>query len=305
MMRIDPIRLAFLATLCAAVVVAPSSTAPAVAARGNPLAGSGASCGPAGHGLKADSYKPAYRTYDDFIEDSGNAPDFCGGEFVTNDNQVIRLGIHVDNRSGFGSGDAYAVLLDTDRNAGTGGGGTGADYEIALDSGGALLEHWNGTIFDPASAVRLPLEWVSDYGPELLFERGAIGDPSGFDFVLVSANGQEGDRAPDAGSWTYTITPFTLGMSPLSLGRARPGRRFTARTVVFRSDFNVPLTEGRIACAARLSGRSIAGTGRFASSLVVCTWALPKGTRGKRLFGSVAVTFQGVVARQRFSVRVR
>jgi hypothetical protein len=303
MMRI---RLALLTTFCAAAMAAPSSTAPAVAVRVSPLVGSIASCGTAGQGLKADAYTPAYRTYDDFVIDSGNAPDFCAGEFVTNDNHVITLGMHVDNRLGLESGDAYAVLLDTDRNAGTGGGGTGAEYKVALDSSGARLEHWNGTIFDPASAVQLPLEWVSGYGPELRFERGAIGDPSAFDFVLVSAKGQEGDRAPDAGSWTYPITPFTLGMSPLSLGRARAGRRFTAIAQVLRSDFNLPLTEGRIACAARLSGRSIAGKGRLdQGGLVVCTWALPKKARGKRLSGRVTVTFQGVGARRSFSVRVR
>src|SRR5919204_7062275 len=68
--------------------------------------------------------------YDDPIEDAGNAPDFCGGEAVTNDNRTITIGIHAHNRSGFVAGDSYGIYLDTDLNAATGGGEIGAEYEI-------------------------------------------------------------------------------------------------------------------------------------------------------------------------------
>jgi hypothetical protein len=264
-----------------------------------------AACRTADRGLTALSYSPAYRTYDDEIEDSGSAPDFCAEELVTNDNDVITLGIHAHNRSGFQPGDTYTVYLDADRDGSTGGGGSGAEYQIAFDGAGAQLEHWNGSVFDPASAVRLPLGWAPGYGPVLLFRRGAIGNPSGFNFVLVSANGGDGDRAPDTGSWSYTQTPFMLTVKSLALGPPRAGRPFTARALVLRSDFDVPLTEGRIACGAKLAGRPIAGKGRFASNRVVCSWGLPKNARGKRLSGSVAVTFEGAVARRSFSVRVR
>jgi hypothetical protein len=47
----------------------------------------------------------ALTSYDDEIEDSGNAPDFCGGEAVTNDHQRIMIGIHAHNRSGLVPGD--------------------------------------------------------------------------------------------------------------------------------------------------------------------------------------------------------
>src|SRR6266516_3725364 len=102
----------------------------------------------------------AWTSYDDPIEDGGNAPDFCGGEAVTNDNETIMIGIHAHNRSGFVSGDSYGIYLDTDMNAATGGGEIGAEYEIALDGSGARLEQWNGTSFQPTSTATLPMLWA-------------------------------------------------------------------------------------------------------------------------------------------------
>src|SRR5262245_33176568 len=88
-----------------AVVLAPgllhSSAAAAPTATASVAAT--ASCDRAGQALSfasdSQSYSPAIRTYDDPIVDSGNAPDFCAGEFVTNDDQAIHVGIHVHNRS--------------------------------------------------------------------------------------------------------------------------------------------------------------------------------------------------------------
>jgi hypothetical protein len=62
---------------------------------------------------------------------------------------------------------------------------------------------------------------------------------------------------------------------------------------------------GTIGCAARLGAASIAGTGTFAHDRVVCAWHLPSTARGKRLAGSIAVTFQGVHVRRSFSVTVQ
>jgi hypothetical protein len=246
----------------------------------------------------------ALTSYDDEVEDSGNAPDFCGGEAVTNDNQTIMIGIHAHNRSGFVPGDSYGIYLDTDLNSATGGGEIGAEYEIALDGSGARLEQWNGTSFQPSTAT-VPMQWVDGYGPVLAVDRAAVGNPSGFRLIMVSAYGTDSDRAPDAGTWSYTVTPLRLQARTLSHGPALAGKSFVARMIVMRNDFDVPLDEGTIGCAARLGAASIAGTGTFAHDRVVCAWHLPGTARGKRLAGSVAVTFQGVHVRRSFSVTVQ
>src|SRR5919202_1958312 len=68
---------------------------------------------PCSAGTRAFAARPrvaaSLHTYDDFIEDSGAAPDFCASNFVTNDNEAIMIGLHIHNRSGFAAGDAYAI----------------------------------------------------------------------------------------------------------------------------------------------------------------------------------------------------
>jgi hypothetical protein len=246
----------------------------------------------------------ALTSYDDEIEDSGNAPDFCGGEAVTNDNQTIMIGIHAHNRSGFVPGDSYGIYLDTDLNSATGGGEIGAEYEITLDGSGARLEQWNGTSFQPSTAT-VPMQWADGYGPVLAVDRAAVGNPSGFRLIMVSAYGTDSDRAPDAGTWSYTVTPLRLQARTLTHGPAVAGKSFVARMIVMRNDFDAPLDEGTIGCAAKLGAASIAGTGTFAHDRVVCAWHLPSTARGKRLAGSIAVTFQGVHVRRSFSVTVQ
>jgi hypothetical protein len=249
------------------------------------------------------TYTPAIRAYDDPVGDSGNAPDFCAAEFVTNDNEAVMIGIHAHNRSGYVAGDGYAIFLDIDQNPSTG--GAGAEYLIALGQSGAAVSHWNGTSFDTGSAVPVPTEWADGYGPLVAVPRSALGDPTAFNAVFVSVNGDDVDRAPDTGSWAYTVAPLTLEVKSLSLGPARAGRPFVARALVVSSDFDQPLTDGTIACAAKLAGRPLRGTGRFVNDRVACTWRLPRSARGKRLSGSVAVTYQGVQAKRTFSVRVK
>jgi len=263
------------------------------------------SCGNRSQERASTSYVPALRTYDDAIGDSANAPDFCASELVTNDSRVIEMGIHAHNRSGFVAGDSYTVFLDTDRNAATGGGGVGAEYQIVFAGSTGELEQWNGTVFDPSTAVSIPVLWVPGYGPLLVYLRSQIGNAAGFNFVLVSANGADSDRAPDTGSWSYTVQPFSLKVRSLSVGVARAGKAFTARAVVLRSDFDDPLDEGKITCAAKLAGHGLAGKGKFSRGGVLCTWRMPAAAHGKRLTGTVSVAFQGARAARAFSARVR
>jgi len=79
---------------------------------------------------------------------------------------------------------------------------------------------------------------------------------------------------------------------------------FVAAMAVERSDFEIALEEAAIRCAPK-GGRSLVGRGAFVDERVAGRWRVPKNASGKRLAGSVAVTFQGVTAKRGFSVRVR
>ena len=147
--------------------------------------------------------------------------------------------------------------------------------------------------------------WSNGYGPVLQVGRAALGDPQAFNVILKTANGEDLDLAPDSGSWSYAVTPLQLTAGRLAVGPARAGKPLAVAMEVERSDFETALDEGAIVCRATVAGRRLAGRGLFAGDLIVCSWRLPKDARGKRVRGSVSVTFQGVTAKRSFTVRVR
>lgn len=254
----------------------------------------------------------ALQEYDDGILDVVSAPDICMANVVTNDNQTITMGIHVHDRAGFAALDTYRILLNADSNATTGapadaGAAAGAEFVIDIADGASRLSSWNGSSFEPVvPQPEIPTAWSDDYGgPALQVGRAALGDPQAFNFILETANGEDLDLAPDSGSWSYAVTPLQLTAGRLAVGPARAGKPLAVAMEVERSDFEIALDEGAIVCRATVAGQRLAGRGLFAGDLVVCSWRLPKNARGKRVTGSVSVTFQGVTAKRSFAVKVR
>jgi hypothetical protein len=252
-------------------------------------------------------------SYDDHIEDVVSAPDVCAMNFVTNDNEgTITMALHIHDRSRFSAGDSYRVFFDTDSNAATGslaahGIPAGAEFELELvPTGPGNLRRWNGAASEPV-VTQAPIfsEWIDGWGPVLVLNRRDLADAQAFRFVFVTANGADVDLAPDFDMWAYELSPLRLTAGPLKLGPASAGTRFVALMSVERSDFEIALDEGRIGCAARVAGKSLAGRGSFVAERVACSWRIPATARAKRLSGRVSVTYQGVTAARSFSVRVR
>jgi hypothetical protein len=242
----------------------------------------------------------APRTYDDIVEETAG-PDICQSNVVTNDNVGVVIGIHMHNRSRFQLGDAYSVFLDTDRSAATG--SNGAEYLVRIVDGGATLQRFNGTMFEP-TAASVTFSWADDYGPLITFLRSDL-PATAFDFFLEAENVQGRDRAPDAGSWAYDLRPLRLNALGLALSPARAGRVFTASMRVIRSDWNIELDEGRVRCRAKLGRSSLRGRGAFKAGRLVCSWRLPKSAAGRLVTGSLGTSFQGADASRSFRVRVR
>jgi hypothetical protein len=252
----------------------------------------------------------ALSEYDDFIEDVVSAPDICAANLVTNDNVWMTIGTHIHDRTEFDGLDAYRIYVDRDADAATGappeaGPLPGADLVIGVADPTSTLSAWDGVAFTAVSPQPEILSgWADGYGPVLRISRAALGSPSTLRLVMSTGNGTDHDLAPDFGSWSYVVTPLRLAPGRLVTSRARAGAPLAAALEVTRSDFDIPLDEGRIACRANVAGRTIVGRGRFADELVTCVWRVPRGTTGKRISGSVAVTFQGVTAKRAFSMRV-
>jgi hypothetical protein len=252
-------------------------------------------------------------SYDDYIEDVVSAPDICATNLLTNDNLgAVTIGLHIHDRTDFAVGDSYSIFFDTDLNAATGslaapGVPAGAEYEVKFaDDRASSLLHWNGSVAElvmPQAPI-LSL-WLDGYGPVVELNNKDLGDPRAFNFVFVTSNGADVDLAPDASMWPYAMSALKLTAGRLGLGPARAGKPFVASMPVERSDLEIALEEGTIRCAATLGSRALVGRGAFVADHVACLWRLPKNASGKRLAGSVAVTFQGVTARRAFSLRVR
>ena len=249
--------------------------------------------------------------YDDYIEDVVSAPDICASNVVTNDNVSITLGVHIHDRTAFAPSDGYRIHVDVDSNQATGAPAeaaplAGTEYVIDVADRASILSAWNGSSFaQVVPQPEIPSTWLEGYGPVLEIDRAALGNPTAFNLVIGTGNGADRDLAPDSGSWSYAVTPLQLTPGRLLLGPARAGKPLVAAMVVERSDFEINLDEGAIACRGTLAGRTLGGRGRFAGEVVTCTWRIPKDARGKRVLGSIAVTFQGVTAKRAFAVRVK
>lgn len=296
-MSLGSLRLLLCSVFVCALFAPGAAAKPDMSARG-----ASAACAGAERTLAAHSSASGLKTFDDFIEDTPG-PDICGQNAVTNDNEgTITFGLHIHNRTGFADNEHYGVVLDTDNNSATGIGG--ADYLVHVSVDSVVLGKWDGTTF-VTQATLPPAEWAPDYGPVFQLKAADLGDAKSFGFFFYSTDGTNVDYAPDQGAWSYQLTPLELEMGRLTLDRARAGKPFTARMTVVRSDFDVELTEGAIACSAKLGGKTSKGTGRFAGGRVTCTWRLPKSSRRKRISGSIAVAFQGVEAKRSFAATIR
>jgi hypothetical protein len=261
-----------------------------------------ASCPTSHRSFTAYSGVSSASSFHDYIEDT-RGPDICAENRVANDNEgMVTFGLHIHNRSGFAPTDAYGVFLDTDLNPATGGGG--ADYRVRLTSEATILGKWDGTHWAPQATLE-PATWLPTFGPIFRVKAADLGGTQGFSFLFFSTDGTNVDYAPNRGMWSYQFAPLELHVRGMALDRARAGRAFSARMAVLRGDLDAPLAEGEIACAAKVGTRALTGTGRFAGGRAVCTWRLPRSTRGKRLSGSVAVTFQGVEAKRSYATVVR
>jgi hypothetical protein len=88
---------------------------------------------------------------------------------------------------------------------------------------------------------------------------------------------------------------------------ARPvaGKAFAVRIAVIRGDTGAPLPSGTAACTVRLGLKSQVAVGRVrAGGLAACTMVIPKSAHGKRLRGTIKVTYRNVSVAKSFSYTV-
>lgn len=201
------------------------------------------------------------------------------------------------------------LSLDSDANPATGPQQTlGADYRILVDASEPSygFEQWNGTgyVDSPLTAS------VSSTSTSVTIavNRTSLGNTGELNFWIRSLKTDDGqfDDAPNEGTFSYSLELEGPAVKSVAIrtapGQPRAGRAFTVNSTLVRIASTtaelVPATSFR--CRARLAGKAIRGTGANR-----CRFALPKGSKGKRLVITVDLTYQGGSYTIPYSFRVR
>jgi hypothetical protein len=229
-------------------------------------------------------------TYTDPSGDAKSAPDVANvtlGLDAASGALAVDVQFAADDQL---AGDAGVfVLLNTDRNSGTGD-RTGAEYVVGVSANAAGLLKWNGSDMVPFNHLPIAVS-RSARDVRVIFCTCDIGTQS-FDFAVVSARGADIDVAPDTGGTfpipeqTITIQSFVYSPKPVV---PKAGKRFTLKPLGIRlAETNEVVAPDSLACTAKLAGKSLKGTG-----VGGCSWLLPKKARGTKLVVSVNVSYQG------------
>ncbi len=264
-------------------------------------------------------------TFTDASGDAGDGPDVT--TVTVSDDSAGKIGFTavVGNRTSLSDADAIQAFFDTDKNGGTG--SNGYEYEVAWIQGQQLLMHWDGSQF----AVQKPTSFTASYSDGKAtfgISKDDFGGVTTFSFI-VTTTGDTGDstadRAPDGSAvWTYPSGASTgppppppppgspppppagkLTAKKLTVSSPHAGKRFSVSMVVSVTATGLGVKTA-VACSARIAGKAVPvkTKGSVQSGRAVCTWTLPKNTKGKQLKGSITATYQGAKIRRSFSKRV-
>lgn len=256
-------------------------------------------------------------SFTDPAGDAGTAPDITALAAANDTSGNITFTV-TTNQPALSADAALELAIDQDNNATTGDEGVDALFVIASD--GWIFLRWNGSDFVEANASSTSALYANGVAT-FKVNKADLGGTSTLGFVAVSVqfdaadNVVASDLAPDGGRLlTYTLTtpppppapvPLTLRAStPKAPKPAKAGRAFVVRTNVVRGDTGAPLASGKVACRVTLGLKPLRAAGTLKAGAASCTMALPKTAHGKRIRGTITVTFNGKSVTKPFGFRV-
>ena len=251
--------------------------------------------------------------YTDPAGDSGAAPDITAVTAANDAAGNLTLTV-TTNRPSLPDQSVLTLFFDTDGNSSTG--GSGVEYYLVYGGTGGIFYRWNGTAFVEANPPSLSVT----YGNGALTLRIAKADVRVVsDFVFYVTSQQYGatgaiiasDNAPDgSGSYDYTLSaprpPLTLRAAAPVPVPSRPvaGKAFAVRVAVTRGDTGARLASGLATCKVALGLKPLRAVGSVRSGRATCSMLLPRTAKGKRIRGTIKVTFRNVSVTKAFSYRV-
>lgn len=246
---------------------------------------------------------PGPTTITDPLGDGPSTPDVTRVGVTDTKDGTIRFAVSLAGRATVPAGGAVELLLDRDMFS-EGSAIGRADVQLAYSKGKLRLWRWNAD----------EDEWNEDRSPQararrlgkgvLVFEvhRSELDDVARFGFNVVSsvldADGDYAawDIAPDSSAWRYVLThrpPLRLIADAVKGAPERPvpGRPFTVRVPVRRSDTSRGLTSGKVDCRVAVGGRTLKLSGEITKGTASCTVRVPRNAVAVR--GSMVVRSLG------------
>jgi hypothetical protein len=217
------------------------------------------------------------------------------------------------NRTTLPDQAVLTLFFDTDGNSSTG--GNGVEHYLIYGGTGGIFYRWNGTRFVEADAPSLSVS----YGNGTLTLKIAKADLGVVDDFVFYASSEQynaagaviaSDNAPNGtGGYDYKLSaprPLTLRASAPVAVPARPaaGKAFAVRIRVTRTDTGAALTSGVATCKVTLGLKPLRAVGSVRTGRATCAMGIPRTARGKRLRGTIKVTFRNISVTKSFSYRV-
>jgi hypothetical protein len=291
----------------------------AVAVIALPTAASGALSSPAATAANST-------TYQDSSGETPAAPDITTLVVSNTDAGIVSFRVNIPNRATLSADMLIALEVDTDNNSATGS-PEGTEYAIEIFQGEAALFRWDGANFTRRPGDPPFTSLLFDYsnaGITVHISTAELGNTKAFKFSVFAISGiaidpvtndldftnAVADSAPALGAGLYAyqvkITPPTLVVKKLTVGKAVAGKPFTVRLVTARSDTGAVVQNGRVTCVLRVgNARLRAQVQAVQGGAATCTWNIGAAAKGKTLRGSVAIVFEGLRAFQSFTGKVR
>ena len=226
--------------------------------------------------------------YTDKAGDSASAPDIQ--KVVLTDNGNGTVGVEIDVASILpDDGDSMVWFgIDADRNRQTGN-SLGFEYGVGLDATGAWMSKWdNGAWVDFNHGPSSPTVMGGSLGFTL--DLSDIGVTS-FNFIVLSFHGDDGDAAPEYGSFGYPSQATTAAAIAGVLVKVatlfpKAGTTFSIATP------QVKLTTGDIV-DADIVVAVLSYKGQALKPVGLLAWKIPKSYKAKRLTLKVLAIYGG------------
>jgi hypothetical protein len=256
-------------------------------------------------------------TFTDTSGDSGTGADVTTVAVSDDPAGSLRFTIEVPNRPAPPTDATFVLSFDSDRNDGTGNPVTaGDDYLLIVFTSRQTyaVARWSGSTFTGLNPPPPAMITYTTGALVVIVNKSAIGVTSGFEFSVIVFHGDVSsptalDRAPDAGSWSYTLPtaqpppkeePIVSAVEIVKTpAKPRAGRTFTIGAALRLSDGSRAAPD-RIECTARLGGKAhrTRTPGR-----VRCAVDLPRTARGRVLVVQLNVHYADLIHKR--SVRAR